>query len=339
MAHTLDRLVARYEHIEEPMHQSYTAWAQDQANRPNSSFTPVEYDPVKYPDQAISQPMTPAHDAYPWVPDSLFYSVLRYRVRRSIGRLSARGMLNELSNYPASADNPTPLPEALIAAQNNSENTVVITPHFKLAELGYFKALRFLAKKDRTRMDKNGVLMNKLMTRQQYRGMRLTDRFTNMGNIFWSAPKNSASAEKFGVPVEAQTGVNALLKAVLRKELEAGGLELDVAPTGSELREVRGDNGRLKAFSFPEIDPASAKLIKGFDNVLTASLIQHPDTKEWKMFLGELQSVEEMLEKDGSAEALLDNIFGRFQAQIEDYTRYETRYTKIAESAGKLALQ
>jgi hypothetical protein len=336
MARNLERLVARYQPFETPMHESYTAWVEDQAERPGSRMQPVEYNPTKYPDQAISEPMTPVHESQ--LPDALFYGVLRYKVGRSIGHLSTREMLKQLKNHPVSSQDSTPLTTALINAQERRENTVVITPHFRLTELGYFKALRFLAKKDRPRINNSGALLNKLMTRQQYRGRRITDRFVNIGNLFWSSPR-SRSAEKFNVPKAAQNGVNALFRAALGNKLEEGGLELDVAPTGSELKEVRGDDGNLQGFRFPEIDPASAKLIEDFDNILPASLIQHPVTKRWKMHLGELRPVEAMLEESGSAETLLDDIFTKFQAEIENYTEYETSYTKIAKATGKLALQ
>ena len=337
MARDFDRLVTRYQHVEVPLHESYTKWLLNQCGRPDSPFEHVEYDPVKYPDQALSHPISPAHDRHPRLPDFLYYRAMRRRLGQSLGHLATSDMLGQLRYWPASSDDPTRLPVAMIKAQERSENTIIITPHFKLAELGYLKYLRFLAKKDRPRMPQNGALMNKLMTRQKIKGgKRLVDAFTPIGDVIYSSPK-SASADQFGIPLAAHNGINALCKYVLRDKLEMGGYELDAALTGSELKEVRDEDEVLQGYMFPVIDPASAKLIEEFDNLLTATMIKSPLTGHWTMFVGKFRPVSEALQESGSAEALVDDVFSEFKTIIECNTRYETQYTKIAEAGDRLA--
>lgn len=334
-----ERLLARYEEVEVPMHRAFDAWVADHENRPGSKRGALPYDPERYPAQTIRESKTPAHDEQPWLPDSLYYNKLTAKLAVSLGPLALRQLKRQLARHPTSHEDPFPISTSLIRAQEMEQNTVVVTPHFQISEIGYFKALRFIVKRDRPRLNRSAILLNKMMSRQSYRGKPLTEVFRPVANILWSLPK-SESSRKYGVPAAATMGVNALLANEIRAELEAGGLELDLAPTGSELKPIF-ENGHVAGYEFPEIDGSSVQLIKNFDNILPAALIKHPAStdiqKRWKMYIGELQPIKKFLEA-GSPEDLVDGIFLNFKEQIEDYTQLPVRYKQLAQKIGRSAL-
>lgn len=334
-----ERLLERYGAAEAPMHRAFDAWVADHENRPGSKRAALPYDPEKYPAQTIREAKTPAHDTRPWLPDGLYYNHLSAKLAVSLGPLAVRRLLRQLAKHPTSPENPFPISTSLIKAQEKGQNTVVVTPHFQISEIGYFKALRFIVKQDRPRLNRSAILLNKMMSRQSYRGKPLTEVFRPVANILWSLPK-SESARKYRVPAAAMMGVNALLANELRTELDKGGLELDLAPTGSELKTIEEDS-RIVGYEFPDIDGSSVQLLKNFDHILPAALIRHPSStdfkKQWKMYIGDLLPVQQLLKTNGPVD-VMDGIFLKFKEQIEDYTQLPVQYKQLARKIGRSTL-
>ena len=317
------------------LHGAYDSWLDDMSGRPCAQFVPIEFDSTLNPEQSIYVPKIDARDPHPKIPDALYYGGINGFMARSLGALAYRRLSHQLKNQPVSSDDSTLLTKRLIDNQNEGKNTMVVTSHFTFPELGYFKALRFQNKKDRQNIEMGGVLLNKLMTRQSFKGKKIVDYFSPTANIYFSYPK-SASAEKHEVPKGAMMLGNALFMKVLKTDLRKGGLELDAALTGKQIVPHNNENGELDYYQIPDIDPASADLIKRFDDVVGATIINSPITNRWEMKIGEVLDVQELLKTNCSAE-IVDSIYGEIAKSVETFTGKEVDYHKIVPRIGEQA--
>jgi len=310
------------------LHSTYDSWLRDMSGREGAQFVPIEFDLDHHPEQSIYVPKIDAHDQHPKIPDALYYGGINVFMARSLGALAYRRLSHQLKNQPVSSDDPSLLTKRLIDNQNEGKNTMVVTSHFTFPELGYFKALRFINKKDRQRINMGGVLLNKLMTRQSHNGKKIVDYFSPTANVYFSYPK-SASAEKHEVPKGAMMLGNALFMKVLKTDLRKGGLELDAALTGKQIVPHNNENGELDYYQIPDIDPASADLVKHFDDIIGATLINSPITNQWEMKIGDVLDVQELLKTNCSAE-IVGSIYDEIAKSVETFTGKEVDYTRLS---------
>ena len=330
-----DRWGADNPNLDEEVHAAYDKWLADMAIRPGNMLIPFGYDPEKYPEQSIYYPKIDAHDPYPqWMPDALYYAGVDLKMVRSLGALAYLKMLDQLRNQPVSSDDKTLLVDRLVDNQNGEDkrNTLVVTSHITFHELGYFKAMRMLAKHDRHNIANNGVLLNKIMTRQTYMGKSLVDTFKPASNIYFSMPV-SASAEKFGVPDVATKIGNALFLKALKPDLKAGGLELDAALTGKQIIPIYKDDG-IDHYVIPNVNESSADLLKGFDDIFGTTILKSGG--KWKMGIGQLYDVREMLKTYSPAE-IVDMVYAGVRNDVEQFTGIEVVYNPLATKIGKIA--
>jgi hypothetical protein len=330
-----ERLVERYGDPTAELQAAYDSWLADMAARPGSALVPFEFNPREYPEQDIMVAKTEAKDPYPSLPDAVYYPAMYRSVAKSVGYLGLAKLINQINHHPSSPEDRTPLTKRLVQDRQAGKNTLVVTSHYNFPEFGYFKAMRFLAKKDRRTARKNGALMNKLMTRQKYKGDTLVKRFTPLGPVLWSYPK-SETAKRHGVPTKAMRLGNALFTKVLDIELKDGGFELDAALSGSEIKPVIDEAGKLTHNRIPDIDPASAKLLEGFDQVFGATLIRHPSTGRWIMDLGELLDINELRKSHSGAE-ITDMVYTEsIVPAVERITGVDLEYNRLANRDAKL---
>lgn len=333
----IERLRQRYGDPTEELHAAYSPWLEEQAARPGSKLTPFEFDPQKHPEQRVYEPKTPAEDRFAFIPDGLFYKLFERKMAASLGKTSLKRLLREMDDQPTSSQDPTPLPVRLKEDQKAGKNTLVVTSHFTFPEFGYFRGLRFVAERDRPNINRSGVVMNKLMTRQNYRGQKLVNHFKPLGSVYWSYPK-SVSATRHNIPADAMNLGNALFTMAIEPDLEKGGLELDVALTGSEVKPISGESGEFSHYQIPDIDPASVKLLERFDNVFGATLIKDPEDDEWKMEIGELLDIKDLLKTNSGAQ-ITDLVYSGIVSAIEKITRKDTVYNKLAPATGEKTLR
>jgi hypothetical protein len=317
------------------LHQAYDSWLADMASRPGAKLEPFEFDLGLHPEQSIYIPKIDVRPAHPQLPDSLYYPLFGAVMMRSLGVLATRRLVNQMQQ-PSSSEDPTPLAEKLNYNQREGKNTLVVTSHINFQEFGYVRGIRHIAKRDRQSIDKCGAVLNSLMTRQKYKGKKLVDRFTQIGNFYKSSPV-SASAELHGIPIGASTLSNALFTKVLKADLESGGQEIDAALTGSEVKQRFDENKNFSHYFIPEVHPSSAKLVEGFDDVLGITLIGPPIIKSWQMHIGEMLDIRELLKTNSSAE-VTDMIYGDIREALERFTGKDVVYHKVARQIGNTAL-
>jgi hypothetical protein len=313
---------------EHELHASFDDWSADHERRPGNGLSALPYNPVLYPEQSILEARTEAEHLYPWLPDSLYYVGFKLKVAKSLGPLTVRRLVEQFEVQPTSDGNSDPLLQTLRNNQQEGKNTAVVSPHIKLNELAYLKALRFLAKKDRPAIDKSGTILNKLMTREAYRGKKLTDHFTPMGNIYWSIPRTESALQR-NLPARATRMVGAnMLQAMHREDMAAGGMEIDIAPTGSEMVELTNESGEITGYEYPFIDVAAASIITKFDHILPNSLYKNPDSGRWSMYIGDLFDVAE-LAKTMTNEEIVRYVFEDMRSGLENLTQKEILYRGI----------
>ncbi len=320
----------------ERLNASYDSWLQDMASRPGAELVPFEFDLEKYPEQDIYFPKIEGYDKYSRLPDFMFYAGLNATISRSLGFIACQKLIGKIKDQPTSAEESTPLLKRLANDQREGKNTMFVTSHFTFPELGLFKALRFYSKRDRQRINMGGILMNKLMARQAYKGKKLTDQFAPIADIYFSYPK-SASAEKHNVPNDIMMLGNALLMKELKSSLKTGGLELDVALTGKQITPIKNEGGDIDHYEMPPIDPASVNLMSYFDNVLGATLIKSPITNEWVMNIGDLIDIKEST-KTNTLDNIVGNVYDGIATSIEKVTHKEVDMNNFRSKIGKLAI-
>jgi len=332
---TCEKFRARWGDPTEELHAAYDPWLADMASRPGNLLEPIEFDLEKHPEQGIFKPKIDALDPYPkWMPDRLYYAGIDIKMVRSLGLLAYTQLLDQMRQQPVSSDDPSLLVDRLMANQRgdengeNKRNTMWVTSHINFQELGYSKALRLRAKKDRANIGSNGVLFNKLMTRQTYMGETLVDTFRPASNIYFSSPI-SASSERFGVPENASRIVNALFLKALKPDLAKGGLEMDAALTGKQIVRVNDENGQLDHYEIPEINPSSAELIRGFHDIVGSTIVKSPGTGKWRMGIGDVINVEELLKTNSPAE-IVDSVYRDIAKSVEEFTGTDVVYRPLA---------
>ncbi len=317
------------------LHKAYDPWLEDMSSRPGSKLQPFNFDITSHPEQGIYMPKVDAQTIFPNLPDSLYYLGFRLRLMRSIGVVATQKLLHQLHEHPASESDSTTLPDRLNNNHAQGKNTLVVTSHINFQEMGYVKALRHLAKQDRDLINKNGVVLNKLMTRQEYRGKKLTNQFKPLGNVYFSSPK-SLSAEKYGIPDSASDLTNALFKKVLLPDLKAGGLELDIALSGSEVKPVLDEDGVFEHYRIPEIHQSSAKLVEDFDDAVAITLVGPPVLEDWHLRVHDIIDVQQMLKSYNYAQ-ITDLIYAEIVQDLEELTGKDVQYSSVSSRLGKIA--
>ncbi|MDB5161042.1 MAG: hypothetical protein JWO96_422 [Candidatus Saccharibacteria bacterium] len=341
---------------EQQLHASYNGWSADFEARPDNGLVAIEYDTDLYPEQSILVARSDAEHIYPWLPDNVFHAALQYKVGKSLGKLSSSRLINQVDgqltaqrfvnqfrNQETSAIDPTPLIQSLREAQLEGQNTAVLSPHFKLSELAYLKGLRFVAKRDRPNIDKSGAILNKAISRVAYasggkgKPKPVKKHFTPMGRGYWSAPKTESSLF-WGVPERPSRRVNAsMLGALIKQDMKDGGMEVDIAPTGSEIKPQR-EGKKITHYEIPFIDIAAAGLMTRFDNILTNSLVRNPDSGEYTLYIGQLKSVSE-LKKTMSDEEIVRSVFEDMRVAVEGMVQKPVKYKGIGSIATLVAAQ
>jgi hypothetical protein len=232
-------------------HLGLEAWAREHARRyPNMGV--IDYDPERYPGQAIE---TSRSDAV----------VREVETMRKIyeGTMGAEGAATL-----AAIGAPAREVKRLLLA---GKNVAVLTAHAdQLHDIGALCAGFAVAFADRDLVARNGTILNKVMSRESFRGTPIEELFRPFGNVYWVIPA-TASADRWGLSPEVVAKVNAAALRRVAEDMRAG-LLLTFAPGGSAMRRVVDDDGRLLSLVIPDVAPGTANLICRFDAYLVAAL-------------------------------------------------------------------
>jgi hypothetical protein len=236
---------------EENFHLGLEAWAREHARRyPNMGV--IDYDPERYPGQSIE---TSRSDA---VVDEV--ATMRKIYERTMGAEGAATL--------AAIGVPALEVKRLLLA---GKNVAVLTAHAdQLHDIGALCAGFAVTFADRELVGRNGTILNKVMSRESFRGTPIEELFRPFGNVYWVIPA-TASADRWGLSPEVVAKVNAAALRRVAEDMRAG-LLLTFAPGGSAMRRVVDDDGHLQSLVIPDVAPGTANLICRFDAYLVAAL-------------------------------------------------------------------
>lgn len=324
----------RYDRLLNAPGGPYDQWLNDMANRPGALLTPIAFNPGRYPEQTFREPKREAHDPYSFVPDNLYYKLFRRKWAGMMGGIAVWDSLTEqIRQTPTSLEDNTPVMDTVAGLMDEGKNVLTVTSHYSFEELGYFKALRFALRRDRSRLDRIDTVINKLMARQSIKGKPIIRQFTKYSNVYFSYPK-TASSRKFEVPEEIIEDGNRQMLRTLVSDLRMTnpGHEVDIALTGKQIVTIRSDDGRLDHYDIPDIDPSSAGLVKLFDYAYGATMVKSPKTGEYELVIGDLIDVKKRLQT-GKPEDVVDEIYEPIAESVERITGVETVYRRLGRQA------
>lgn len=235
------------------------AWAREHAGR-YPDIGVIDYDPARYPGQRIE---TSRSDA-----------VVGIGGRSGSDEVAA---MREIYEQTMDAEG-----AAVLAALGTStveikrllsagKNVAVLTAHAdQLHDIGALCAGFAVSFADRDLVVRNGTIVNKVMSRESFRGTPIEELFRPFGNVYWVIPA-TASADRWQLPPELVSRVNAAALRRVAEDMRAG-LLLTFAPGGSAMRRVVDDAGELQSLVIPDVAPGTANLICRFDAYLVAAL-------------------------------------------------------------------
>ena len=241
------------------LHRGLEAWAREHARR-YPDFGVLDYDPARYPGQRIE---TSKSDAVVGIGRASGRDDDAVR-----GELYERTMGAEGVATLAALETPAPEIKRLLRA---GKNVAVLTAHAdQLHDIGALCAGLAVAFADRDLVARNGTILNKVMSRESFRGTPIEELFRPFGNVYWVIPA-TASADRWELPPEVVSRINGAALRRVAEDMRAG-LLLTFAPSGSAMRRVVNDDGELQSLVIPDVAPGTANLICRFDAYLVAAL-------------------------------------------------------------------
>lgn len=245
--------------LEAELHRSFTAWVADHAER-IPGITDLGYDPRRYPAQRIRESKTDAGSLSRWIPSRLFLSVLERKLGSVLrSRAKADRVVAEFRQVAPEVARLLDEGRSVALLAGHSDNLFDVA--YCLAGLQIsFGTTRYLRR--------TAIIVNKLMTREAFRGTPMTETLKLLCNVYWVVP-DTESMRSWGVPEEAARVVNAGALEALETDIERGVL-VGVIPTGTGARQEIVD-GTLR-LTMPPISPGTARLLRQFDAFLPVAM-------------------------------------------------------------------
>lgn len=248
--------------LEVELHSSFTAWAADHAKRIRG-VSDVGYDPRRYPAQRIRESKTGAGALSRWVPSPIFLRVLERKLASVLrSRENADRIVGEFRDVAPDVARLLDERRSVALMAGHSDNLFDVA--YCLAGLQIsFGTTRYLRR--------TGIIVNKLMTREAFRGTPMTDTLKLLCNVYWVIPETQ-STRAWGVPESAARTVNTGALQALQTDI-ASGVLIGVIPTGTAARQEVVE-GRLR-LTMPPISAGTARLLEQFDAFLPVAMWDH----------------------------------------------------------------
>jgi hypothetical protein len=250
------------ESLEAELHDSFTAWVADHAQR-IPGISDIGYDPRRYPAQRLMESKTEAGALSRWVPSPIFLRVIERKLASILrSQDNADRIIGEFR--PVAADVATLLDEKRSVALLAGHSDNLFDVAYCLAGLQIsFGVTRYLRR--------TAIIVNKLMTREAFRGTPMVNTLKLLCNVYWVIP-DTESTRAWGVPESAARRVNAGALQALESDLTDGVL-VGIIPTGTAARQEIVD-GRLR-LTMPPISSGTARLLERFDAFLPVAMWDH----------------------------------------------------------------
>ena len=246
---------------ERDLHDALEAWARDHAAR----FEDVgvfDYDPEARPEQRIDTFKTLVSEQVLALTKDQIQTALRSRYEAALGT-TARNIFEELTR-PRESSGGDSIAASIAQLLDQGKSVALLSPHAdRLEDIGAFSAGLAVAFGDADHIQRNGLILNKVMTRELYKGRPMVEMFEPFGNIYWVIPETDAPA-RWGIRQAEKNFVNLNAMRQLLGDIRTGTI-ITFAPTGSVMRRTVDDSGELSALHLPPIGKTSARLMARFD--------------------------------------------------------------------------
>lgn len=238
--------------LEKALHNGpFDLWGLSHENKPGSGIKLLPYDRDRYPEQRIDHYVTEAKLPFEQLglPDKLMMLGLRqFGLAKALGsRALARQMV---ADFKAPA-------EQVAGMLDQGRNVALIPAHKHYADIGIGVAgLAIAMGKTRYIKENTWQSINKLMTREEYRGRYIPNFARKTGKLVWVIPDEGA--RKWGVPDRARyivgRGAMEALGPVLADEEH--GVLMAVALTAGAMDSELDEDGEVTSWRFREIPPS-----------------------------------------------------------------------------------
>lgn len=241
--------------LERELHESLAPWAAEHSQRYQDIAT-LPYDPRRFKSQQIR------------------HGVTRTRFESADARISGLERLLSESFGSALGVNPARVREALAPVAGSlrsrlrsGQSVVLVTAHADaLHDVGVFCGGLAITLRDASLIRRNGAILNKVMTRETFRGAPIEKLFALFGNVYWVIPE-TPSADRWGIPHAARSYVNTAAMRAVVKDMRRG-IVLTIAPSGSVIHRS-ADSGE-DSLEIPPVGASTASLVARFDAYLPA---------------------------------------------------------------------
>jgi hypothetical protein len=240
--------------LEEVLHKGLERWATDHARR-YPLVGMLDYDPVRFVAQQIGTSVTPGAALRPAL-DAL--------------RKIYLGSAGAVAEQTLAAFEKLSVGEQIRDSVERGRRVAVLCAHADgLDDAAGFAGAVAVAMHGSRAATHNGLILNKVMSRETFAGVPIVNLLGAFANIHWVIP-DSESARRWGISESALRYVNSLgirsLLAAMRH-----GAAITFAPAGSAMIPSFDDDGKLVGLRFPPVGRGTLKLLSRFDSyVLTA---------------------------------------------------------------------
>lgn len=338
-----ERLRNRYDPdgtLSEELHIKYTPWGKAMSERSGGELVLIEHDEDRYLGQNIYETVVEARDPNPGASDKAIYGSVEKQLEGSLGEESYVELMNQLLTQPVSSEDPMTLIELLAINREQGNNTMFLSPHTSYMEIAILSHLRFVAEQGRGHINRNAIVMSKLLSRMSRGGVPVLEAARSTTNIILSSPISENTID-YDIPLGAVNVINPLFKrsyrSLMEKRVGKKGVELDVALTGRQVISYpKGAVGEdIEGFEMPEVAPTSAELIRHGDYIVPWTLLRSPVTGKPKMIIDGVIDVQKELESKTPLE-IVRPIFVGMAGHIENFTG---KYVDYPGSPRKLGRQ
>ena len=259
--------------LELALHRGLGRWARQHAERyPSVGVLP--YAPSRYPDQAIDVALS--HTRRPT--NHQLEALRQFYLGASAGTASSLAAFT--TSRPGEIDTGTAIRNLVEAGRR----VAVLSAHAeRLDDVGELLGAVAVAAGTPDFFPLNSVILNKVMSRETFRGTPVVDLLQPYANIYWAIP-DSGNARRWHIPDEAVRYVNLRMVRALLRGLRTGAA-VTFAPAGSAMITHRNRSGDPETLEFPLIGSATKKLLRRFDNYVLAVRWQDTVLVEGPYFL------------------------------------------------------
>src|SRR5262249_40368959 len=158
--------------------------------------------------------------------------------------------------------------KALASYLEAGKNVAILVSHAGgFEDMGVFAGAVSVALEQPELIARSGVIVNKVMTRETYKGHPIRDLYRYFANVYWVIPDTESMA-RWGLDDDLARYVNVNATRALVSDMKQG-VVLTFAPGGSAMREIRNDSGTLVSLEIPSMGSGTVNLISRFDAYLT----------------------------------------------------------------------